>query len=85
MPLRRPYLIHFDQPIRIKCTLQEALDEIDYSGVFVTRKSEEWLLARLQSGEIESVQIGNRWHVFVDSLENYILKINSGCPTKAAA
>jgi CTP:phosphocholine cytidylyltransferase-like protein len=75
--MKKPYLINFKVPIRQKCTLQEALDQIDYVEVFQTRKSEEWLLARIQSGDIEAVQIGNRWHIFVDSLEQFILKINT--------
>ena len=77
MPLRQPYLIFYDEPIHTLCTLQEALDEIQYSKIFHSRKSEEWLLARLETGEIKGCQIGNRWHVFVESLENFILKINS--------
>jgi CTP:phosphocholine cytidylyltransferase-like protein len=76
--MKKSYLIEFNVPIRQKCTLQEALDQIDYVKVFQKRKSEEWLLARLQSGEIEAIRIGNRWHVFIDSLEQYILKINNG-------
>lgn len=76
--MKKHHLIKFNVPIRQKCMLQEALDQIDFVNVFQTRKSEEWLLARLQSGEIEAIQIGNRWHIFVDSLEKYILKINNG-------
>lgn len=78
MPLRQGYLLFFDRPIRKKCTLQEALEELEASETFVTRKSEEWLLARIETGEIEGIQIGNRWHVFLDSLESFIIKINSG-------
>lgn len=76
--MKKSNLIKFNVPIRQKCTLQEALDQIDYVEVFKTRKSEEWLLARIQTGEIEAVQIGNRWHIFMDSLEQFILKINNG-------
>ena len=77
MPLAQPFLF-LDVKIRTKLTMYQALDTLHRLKVFATPKSEEWLLNRIQCGDIEGVQIGNRHHIFADSLEEYILKINRG-------
>jgi hypothetical protein len=76
MPQRQGFLF-FDEEIRTKITLYQALNELHIHRVFSQPKSEEWLINRILSKDIEGVQVGNRWHVFLDSLEHFILNINS--------
>lgn len=77
--------LQFDFAPRQKILLTEAMQELEYYKIFHPMPTDEWFVGQIECGEIEGRKIGGRWWMFVDSLEDWLMKINEPEQVKYAA